>query len=79
MMEDELDAIRRHREEAHEIVRESIHLVPFEDILLQQIRSPWAGTVQYATMLSCTRLGHPTRFPDDPPEARCVCNWRKGA
>jgi hypothetical protein len=71
--EDELDRVRRIRGEALELVRRHIDEVPIEDVLLQQIRLP--GPI--STMLSCARLGHPTRSPEDPPKAPCVCRWRK--
>jgi hypothetical protein len=78
MTEDELDAIRRRREEATAAVLRHVDEIPFDELLLQQIRAPWARNLQIATMLSCARLNHPTIGADDPPDARCVCNWRRG-
>lgn len=78
MAEDELDRIRRHREEALATVVRHIEEIPYDELLLQQIRAPWIGNLQIATMMSCARLGHRTIREDDPPTARCVCDWRKG-
>jgi hypothetical protein len=78
MTEDELDGIRRRRDEAVDIAVRMVDEIPIDELLLAQIRAPWGGNVQVATMLSCARLHHPTIHLDDPPTARCVCNWRKG-
>lgn len=77
MTEDELDAIRQRRDEGVEIAVRMVDQIPIGDLLLAQIRAPWGGNIQVATMLSCARLHHPTRYLDDPPTARCICNWRK--
>jgi hypothetical protein len=78
MTEDDLDRIRRHREEAVEIAVRMVDEIPLDELLLALLRADWGGNVQVARMMACARLHHPTIHPDDPPTARCLCNWRKG-